>query len=279
MKKFAEKINYKVPDVLQQYIFATIQGESKSKANFTFPVHPTGFPIIICVYNTIPVLNIDGVKTQPKKRLHLAGQIHNANCILEVNGIFGQLGFILHPTAPYYLFHKKGAYFLNLWKDFGDASPIEVNTLLTEIDNNKKITDKLDLITNFLKELHNNRLPAIEWLDNSLIEIFKNNGSINQEELTEKSGISLRHFRRKFKEIIGVSPKYYCKVIQLNTVFELLNLGDNKKIHLLALDCGYYDQSHFVNDFKKLIGNSPTNFLNGKHAFVKEYLGQKTSKI
>ena len=277
MKKFAEKINYKIPYEMQQYIFATIQGESQERVHFTYPIHPTGFPLFVYVYNDIPTLHINGASVNPETRLHLAGQIYNANCAIEINGFFGQLGFILQPTAPYYLLHKTGNYSLNVWKDFKASSPESVGNLYRDLENCKSITDKLDLIIDFLKILHTKRLPPIDWLDHSLLEIYKTNGVISQEELAEISNISLRHFRRKFKEIIGVPPKYFCKVIQLNTVFEFLNIGDREKLHHLALDCGYYDQAHFIKDFKKLIGESPHNFLNGKHAYVKEYLGRVNS--
>lgn len=69
-------------------------------------------------------------------------------------------------------------------------------------------------------------------------------------------------------------PKYYCKVIQINTFFELLNSPAKEKLHHLALDCGYYDQSHFIRDFIKFIGESPEKFLNGNHAYIKTYLGR-----
>jgi len=73
------------------------------------------------------------------------------------------------------------------------------------------------------------------------------------------SGVCERHFRRIFKKVIGVAPKYFCKVIQLNTVFDMLSTSATEKLHHLALDCGYYDQSHFINDFNRLIGESPEN--------------------
>lgn len=126
----------------------------------------------------------------------------------------------------------------------------------------------------FLCILSNSKLPHINWLDATLAEIFGRNGIVSQTELLDKIRMGPRHFRRRFKEIIGVSPKYYCKVVQLNAIFDLLKIRETEKLHHLALDCGYYDQSHFINDFNRLIGESPEKFLNGEHAFVKTYLGQ-----
>ena len=70
-----------------------------------------------------------------------------------------------------------------------------------------------------------------------------------------------------------MSPKYFCKVIQINFNFELLRTSNTEKLHHLALDCGYYDQAHFINDFNRFIGESPTKFLRGQHGFVKSYSG------
>ncbi len=55
------------------------------------------------------------------------------------------------------------------------------------------------------------------------MKILENKGKIDQAELINSSKVSERHFRRIFKKVIGVPPKYFCKVIQLNTVFDLLN--------------------------------------------------------
>ena len=108
----------------------------------------------------------------------------------------------------------------------------------------------------------------------TIFEIFKNNGAVAMSDLVDKTPLSERHFRRKFKEIVGISPKYFCKVIQLNSVFEIIKSANSEKIHALALDNGYYDQAHFIKDFNKLIGESPVNFLNGEFVHLKSYLGR-----
>lgn len=125
----------------------------------------------------------------------------------------------------------------------------------------------------FLQKLSKNRLPAIAWLDASVVEINKQNGNISVQKLSENVGLSSGYFRKKFKQVIGVPPKYFCKVVQLNAIFEAINTG-TEKLHQIALDCGYYDQAHFINDFNRFIGQSPENFLKGKHGYVKSYLGK-----
>jgi len=274
IKLFATKIDYKIPQELKQYVIAIIQGESEATIDVIYPVFPTGFPLVINIYNDIPTLHINNQIIYPKSRLQIAGQIYNADVNIEVKGIFGQIGLVLYPSAPYYLFHKMGDSFLNRWCNLENCSPLSLKNIHNDLSDCQTPLDRVSILLEFVKLLHSNRLPEIEWLDKTLHKVYSLGGKISQENLAEKAEISLRHFRRKFKEIIGVSPKYFCKVIQLNTVFEMLSANDTEKLHHLALDCGYYDQAHFINDFKKLIGNSPVNFLNGEHSYVKTYLGR-----
>jgi AraC-like DNA-binding protein len=208
--------------------------------------------------------------------VQIAGQIFEADISIKLQGKFGQIGLVLHPLTTYYLFHKPGSYFLNKWCNFQNAIPIEINKDLHKaLLVCKSSNDRIETLLEFLKLLLKTKLPEIIWLETAIIKIYSLGGNITQEELTDQVDISLRHFRRKFKEVIGVSPKYFCKVIQLNTVFEMLNTSNTDRLHHLALDCGYYDQAHFINDFKKMIGSSPRNFLEGNYSFVKEYMGRK----
>jgi AraC-like DNA-binding protein len=76
-----------------------------------------------------------------------------------------------------------------------------------------------------------------------------------------------------FGKIVGLSPKQYCKVIQFNAVFDAINKGNAKEIHDLALKHGYYDQAHFIHDFKMRLGQSPQAFFKSRHYFLRHYLG------
>lgn len=273
-KNFAKKLDFEIPLELRDYIVTVIQGESEVIINTSYPVHPNGFPLIINVYNDFPIVHVDNLKIHPESRLQIAGQIQDVDVTMEIKGIFGQMGFLLYPSTLYYLFHKSGDYFLNTWRDFEKAAPIPLNNLYEDLSDAASPLNRVPVLLDFFKSLLDKRLPAISWIDNALHQIYALGGKITQEALAEQSGVSLRHFRRKFKEVVGVSPKYFCKVIQLNAVFELLNVSDEEKLHHLALDCGYYDQAHFINDFKRLIGQSPRNFLNGEHSYVKTYMGR-----
>jgi len=116
-------------------------------------------------------------------------------------------------------------------------------------------------------------IEPIKYLEDTLDLIYLRNGDIAVSELCSAVGMSERHLRRQFKIITGVSPKNYCKILQFNAVFDALKTGNKETLYDLALMNGYYDQAHFINDFKAYLGNSPRGFLRSEHSFLKSYLG------
>lgn len=276
IKVFAKEIDLEVPAQLRGLVLAFILGETDQKIQGRIPLFPTGFPLIVNVFGSLPNITINGKVFQTKSRTVLAGQVVNAKIHSDFYGIMGQIGIILHPTAPYYLFHRCGEDLINMWTPLEQISPIPLKGLEENLKEKTLSKDhRISQLLTFLKLLEQQRLPSIEWLDFSLQRIYEHNGNIDQRDLSENSGVSSRHFRRVFRKIIGVPPKYFCKVVQMNTAFEALNMKDPQKLHHIALDCGYYDQAHFINDFNKMFGESPEKFLNGKDSYIKDFMGRR----
>lgn len=276
IKIFARKIDLEVPVKLRGLVLAFIVGESGEEIQERIPIFPTGFPLIVNVFGTIPKMTINGKIFQPKSRTVLAGQMENVKIHSDFHGVYGQVGIILHPTAAYYLFHQKGVGLKNTWTPLDEISPMSCGGLAEKLA--KKDLSKGERFRHlliFLNQLEEQRLPCIEWLENSLLKIYEQNGNIDQRDLHDSSGVCARHFRRVFKNVIGVPPKYFCKVVQMNTAFEALKEEDPQKLHHIALDCGYYDQSHFINDFRNMFGLSPEKFLNGKHSYIRNFMGRR----
>jgi AraC-like DNA-binding protein len=78
--------------------------------------------------------------------------------------------------------------------------------------------------------------------------------------LTERIGFSPRRFIELFAAEVGLTPKLYCRVQRFQRV--LATIEDEREIDWseVALDCGYYDQSHFIHDFRGFAGINPTAY-------------------
>ena len=100
--------------------------------------------------------------------------------------------------------------------------------------------------------------PAIEA---ALRALYYGHRDVRIEALVERLGVSRRHFERLFAAQVGVTPKAFQRTARLNhTVRELL-LGDARDVLATALEHGYYDQAHFIHDFRAFAGRSPSVFL------------------
>ena len=105
---------------------------------------------------------------------------------------------------------------------------------------------------------HRQYQPAIE---EALRLLYYGHRDVRIDALAERLGMSRRHFERRFAEQIGVTPKAFQRTARLNhTVRELL-LGASGDMLATALDHGYYDQAHFIHDFRAFVGQSPSAFL------------------
>jgi AraC-like DNA-binding protein len=97
-------------------------------------------------------------------------------------------------------------------------------------------------------------------IDFVLDTIMINKGFVNMKDLAANACLSHSQFRRRFKEEIGMSPKEYSKIVRIKNVSEILSQKPNLKLTELAYEFGYYDQAHFIKDFKSVMGTSPKHF-------------------
>jgi AraC-like DNA-binding protein len=79
-------------------------------------------------------------------------------------------------------------------------------------------------------------------------------------ELARSSGWSERRFSQVFREEVGFSPKVWSRIQRFQRALRQLHAGANLNWAELALDCGYYDQSHFANEFKAFSGIDATSY-------------------
>ena len=91
--------------------------------------------------------------------------------------------------------------------------------------------------------------------------IVERRGQSRVDELAFDAAMSARQLRRLFLEQLGLSPKHFCRVIRFrDSVSRIAACGKGGDWAQVALDCGYYDQAHFINEFRELSGATPAQF-------------------
>ena len=79
-------------------------------------------------------------------------------------------------------------------------------------------------------------------------------------EVARSTGWSERRFSQVFREQVGLSPKVWCRVRRFQRAVKELHAGADVPWAKLALDCGFYDQSHFANEFRAFSGVDVTTY-------------------
>lgn len=79
--------------------------------------------------------------------------------------------------------------------------------------------------------------------------------------VTEQIGFSTRHFNQLFRDQVGLTPKLYCRIQRLQQVLSLLAKEERVNWLDVALACGYFDQAHFIHDFRKFADCTPSEYL------------------
>ena len=80
------------------------------------------------------------------------------------------------------------------------------------------------------------------------------------EQLVERTGMSSRSLQRLFREYVGVTPKWVLRRVRLHEAAERIAEQPDADAAMLALDLGYFDQAHFIKDFKAVVGRSPAEY-------------------
>lgn len=222
----------------------------------TQKIVPDGYPEIILHYGDSYEINNSGEWT-PQSRYLLAGQLKH-HFFLRNTGVSGMIGIKLQPAALTFL--------LGVDQSVLTGKVIELPNDITQflspiIPLLKPGLDVIEVCNEldgaFLKQAPQE--TNTKDIEEALALIIERKGNIGVNELTQTVNCSERKLERLFKRFVGLSPKFYARIIRLSYIFELMQEGD-KSWSDLVYDSGFYDQSHFIKNFKEFTGEDPSSY-------------------
>lgn len=96
-------------------------------------------------------------------------------------------------------------------------------------------------------------------------EILHAHGFFNVNSFCLKYGIHKSTLEKNFQSQVGLTPKEFASIVRFNYAHAQLRTGKYENFTHLALDCGYYDQSHMIKDFKRFSNSAPFKFIKAKY--------------
>lgn len=134
----------------------------------------------------------------------------------------------------------------------------KVRTLEEELAAAENTHQRIGIIERFfLSELKNTQPDLL--ICEAIQQIRLSKGDIKIKKLLSGLPISRDPFEKRFRKITGTSPKHFAAIVRLKNLIE--NYSGAVSLTEAAYSAGYYDQAHFIKDFRSFTGQTPLDFF------------------
>lgn len=99
--------------------------------------------------------------------------------------------------------------------------------------------------------------------------IFRTAGNCTVETLAGEHAIGKRVLERRFSSVVGLTPKLLARIVRFNNALQLIEKQDFSSFTSVAHEGGFYDQAHFIRDFRDLTGLNPKQYFAGNLEMVR----------
>lgn len=164
---------------------------------------------------------------------------------------FTEIGLAQFSSSPAHELFNQSISLDNLF-DKQKVNQVEENLALAFTDG-----ERIKAVEMFL-EAHLKEKTEDRLIVNAVSLIYGSKGSIRIKELHQQLHISQSAFEKRFRRLVGASPKKFASIVRFNTV--LKDMGQEKSLTEICYDNNFFDQTHFIKDFKQYTGDSPENF-------------------
>lgn len=234
---------YPKPMGVQYYTF------SLNEANHhPMMILPDGsIDIMICCDQDHPSANVCGSVTSGKP-----GGFRQGNC--DVFAIRFFPGYGRHVLRyPAYEFTDRE---IPLGEVMSNSS-----NLLEQIAAANNMPARIAIFEAFYRQLTQGEDKTPPWLKHVTKQIISSSGSRSMSGLSQHTGYSSRYIAKVFHEYVGMSPKLFSRIVRFQHVLDALLHANYEGAMEEMIELGYYDQNHFIKEFKEFSTFTPKKFM------------------
>lgn len=249
-------------EILQPYVKHYYLFESDADADFADTVFPSGdMEMIFNLGEGVWEASVDGqYRANPK--IELWGQITKPLHV-RARGRHTMIGIRFLPHSAAYFLNEEMGIFNDQVLDLSYIIGNPVKTLHGQLLENKDMKVRINLIENFLiKRLVSNerKMGRIDRAGSILQTIKSNYSERNLGLIAVEHNVTPRYLHKLIHECTGLSPKSFGKISRFQQSLKMMS-GNPQALTAIAYNCGYFDQSHFIRDFKSFTGLTPSAYL------------------
>ena len=171
---------------------------------------------------------------------------------------FHYIGVRFLPTMFPQLFRINASELSNRFEQLSNVVP-KVSAFIADNFHPQLTTKQIQFTfdTYFINLIENTTFDNDSRLYNAIEKILQEFGVLNIEQ-DLNTGISQRQLRRLFEFYIGDTAKTFAKVVRFQNILRAKPSSQSLRQNKLFFDVGYYDQAHFIKEFKNFYGVTPS---------------------
>jgi AraC-like DNA-binding protein len=169
-------------------------------------------------------------------------------------------GIFLRPLALWQLFRVPASVHANIDVPGEDLVGKRTDSLWTKLAECKSFSERIRVAERFLLPLAHDACTR-NAIMRSANYLFRSRGAARIEVLARQSGLSIRHYERRFTEDLGMRPKLFARITRFQRALDEKRLHPDLSWLNVAHQFGYFDQMHMIRDFRTLAGSPPARVL------------------
>lgn len=217
-----------------------------------------GNPGIVFHYDQ-PISEGKQCNTMPGSFLY--GQLKDCKHLIS-SGKTGLIVTVLQPYGIYALTGIPANTFKNHFTALEDVLGHRAIELEEQILNASTSAERIQILETFFIKKYSLLYPVDPEVRHALDLICTHKGRLPISWINEKLQVTERQLERKFNIQIGTTPKYFSGIVKIHQTLKLFQYTPVGSTAQVACEAGYFDQAHFIHDFKKIAGVSPLKYLN-----------------
>ncbi len=190
------------------------------------------------------------------------------NTYMKLSGKVHMLGVCFYPEGFYPFFKIPVSEFKNQLLGATEVGFNLSNSINDQLKAAPDVTTRLIILENELSSLLNDNNYNLKYFRQIFNKLQQNNFSIKISIFCQQNDINIRKIERMFNKYVGVSAKTYGTINRFQNSLNQILHSDYTKFTDIVYDNAYYDQMHFIKEFKRFAGNTPKSFVHQKNSIL-----------
>jgi AraC-like DNA-binding protein len=265
------RFNFYPPSApLQAFVQGYMEADSTGiKDREEHTLFPNGYPGIFFNFGVMGKLSISALDGAQTARVSVFGQIDRSFTAVHWPGSYC-LGVIFKPAGLARFLRMPVHEFTNQAQD-ATLMVKALNDLHEQLEacttTPQKVT-RLDAYFTASLLRHSQSAGIAE----KAIQLIDQNSITSVEAVAASLGITTRHLEIQFKRHVGLSPKTYAMILRFKRMQRLLQNAGNVPWKQMDFAGEYYDQNHFIKEFKRFTGHTPLAYMQNTFELGNSYL-------